>query len=103
MKQQRISFANIKNGMRVVVSDAKDTQLYTVKAIKNAARAVHLVYQLADGREVSGGWIDYGVCMTPSKDQLAARLVDLGRAGANADLKHPMRKEWEALRKLCGV
>ena len=30
------------------------------------------------------------------------RFVELGRAGANADVNHPGRKEWEALReRLC--
>lgn len=29
-----------------------------------------------------------------------ARFVELGRRGANADTKHPDRKEWEMLRDL---
>ena len=29
-----------------------------------------------------------------------ARFLELGRAGANADLKHPHRAEWERLRAL---
>ena len=29
-----------------------------------------------------------------------ARFLELGRAGANADLKHPHRAEWERLRAI---
>lgn len=72
-KMKRVSLDKIATGLQVVVSEAPDTQLYTIKETARGGRAVHLVYPLdtPDRKEVSGGWIDYGVCMYPTTAQLA--------------------------------
>jgi len=70
-KQKRVDLKDIKPGLQVVVSEAPDTQLYTIEAVKGLN--VHLVYVLPRSvNKVSAGWIDYGVCMEPTAAQLKA-------------------------------
>jgi hypothetical protein len=68
-KPKDVPLADIKIGLQVVVIERLDAQIYTVKEVAQAGRIVHLCYTCND-TEMSGGWIDYGVCLYPSTAQL---------------------------------
>lgn len=68
-KQQTLRWDEVVIGKLVVVSEATDTQVYRIAQRDMKNRTVHLVYDAGD-REVSGGWIDYGVLMLPTDNQL---------------------------------
>jgi len=68
-KNVKLKRLQVVPGKQVVVSEAIDTQVYTVREVNGMQ--VHLIYP-SGGRISSGGWIDYSVCMEPTDVQLLA-------------------------------
>lgn len=74
LKNVKLKRLQVAPGKQVVVSEAIDTQVYTVREV--IGTQVHLVYPCG-GHISSGGWIDYGVCMEPNDVQLLAYAESL--------------------------
>lgn len=55
--------AEVKVGMKVVVSREPDATVYTVKEVSETFFCAELVYERKDGRIVSGGIVDTSILM----------------------------------------
>lgn len=63
-----MKLSQISVGMQVAVEPSADAIVYTVKEIVGFQVKLHY---LAGDREVSGGWIDVGLCTKLSAKQVA--------------------------------
>jgi hypothetical protein len=70
MKRVKLHEASI--GKHVVVSDALDATIYTVKEVTNYT--LRLAYY-ENGREYGGGQMDVGGCYHPTEEQLNHELT----------------------------
>ena len=59
-------------GKKVVVNNLPDTQIYTIKEVKDYG--VHLVY-FEHGQEIDAKWVDISICKHPTDHQLNMELI----------------------------